>query len=214
MKEYYQQFLSYLEAQDKEKCVTYALDLVSQQKVEVVALYEQILQPALNGIGCQINEKNLCIWQEHVRSSIVRTIIECCYPFVLRDKQQIAPIGQRVIVICPDGEYHDIGARMVADFFTLCGFETVFVGASTPKTEFLLSLHDGIPQYIAMSVTNSYNLFAAAMTITEVKKIHPTIKFIVGGTAFASDVQSYQKIGADLLINTYDDLFKIARGEN
>lgn len=35
-------------------------------------------------------------------------------------------------VLCPPEEYHDLEARMVADFFTIAGFDTIYVGGNTP----------------------------------------------------------------------------------
>lgn len=65
----------FLHIEDKEKSLSYCMNLLSEKKVTVVDLYEQILRPALNNIIAEYPDPDELIWREHVRSSIVRTII-------------------------------------------------------------------------------------------------------------------------------------------
>ncbi len=75
MNEYYLKLLHFLQNEDKEKSLSYCMNLLSEKKVTVVELYEQILRPALNNIIAEYSDQDELIWREHVRSSIVRTII-------------------------------------------------------------------------------------------------------------------------------------------
>ena len=90
-------------------------------------------------------------------------MIENCYPFVVheRDQKYHSPARGKVIVVCPTEELHEIGARMVVDFFTLCGYTTTFIGANTPQDEIVSAIQVLKPVYIAISITNYYNLIAA-----------------------------------------------------
>ena len=40
--------------------------------------------------------------------------------------------GRCVVVTCVGGELHELGARMVGDFFDMAGWDTYFCGADTP----------------------------------------------------------------------------------
>lgn len=51
-------------------------------------MYTKILAPSLNTMECKIDEKNICIWREHVRISIIRTIVECCYPYIMKERHE------------------------------------------------------------------------------------------------------------------------------
>ena len=175
--------MAYIEKEDKESAVEYAINLLNEGKIDILTLYRDILSPSLNNMFCNVDEKEICVWREHVRSSIVRTIIECAYPYVIkeREKRGIKRKNQSAIVVCPQEEYHEIGARMAADFYTLLGFDTVFVGANTPKEDFVSAINVLKPKYVVISVTNYYNIVNAERAIKKLRqKANYDLKIIFG----------------------------------
>lgn len=211
MSKYLDEFLIPFGKGDKQGCVEFVLDKLSKGEVSVLSLYEDILKPALNDQVCDLKEKKLCVWKEHIRSAIVRTIIENCYSYVLREKANIGKAQKGMVaVICPDGEYHELGALMVSDYFTLCGYQSIFIGSSTPKEDFLDVIDEIKPDFIAVSVTNYYNLVSAKKTIGSIRaKSKHKVKIVVGGNAFLNNPEVYREIGADALVNTYDEVCKL-----
>lgn len=207
--EFYNKFMEYLEKEDKEKAVFYAISLLEENKIDILTLYTKILAPSLNNMFCKSTEKGICIWREHVRSSIIRTIIECAYPYVIkqRDKNGIERRNESVVVVCPQDEYHEIGARMVADFYTLHGFDTVFVGANTPKQDFVSAINVIKPKYVVISVTNYYNIVNAERAIKKIREnANYDLKIIVGGYAFRANKEIYKDIGADYLMDSFEEI--------
>jgi methanogenic corrinoid protein MtbC1 len=185
------------------------LSYLEEKKIDIVTLYTNILAPSLNNMKCNIEEGGVCIWKEHVRSSTIRTVIECCYPYVIREKNELYKDVNhgKVIVICPSEEYHEIGARMVSDFFTLSGFETIFVGSNTPKDEFIKAIDYINPKYLAISVTNYYNLVGVKATIDKIRtSSNNKLIILVGGHAFKNNPEAVKKIGADRFIDNFNDI--------
>ena len=214
MDKIYQRFYELLEREDKPAAVGYALSLLEEGQTDVVSLYTKILSPALNQIVCSLKDRNLCVWKEHVRSAIVRTIVECCYPYVLQERTRRGGEGRgSAAVMCPPGEYHDLGARMVADFFTLLGYETVFVGSNTPYGDFLAAADTIRPDIIAISISNYYNLVVTRRIIDELRKTirHP-FRIVIGGSAVADRPENAALLAADHTANTFEDLENIAKG--
>ncbi len=209
---FYNEFLSSLDEQDKERCVNLALSKLNNNEISVVALYNDILAPALKTPFCRDKSTDLCIWEEHLRTSIVRTVIECSYPFVIAEKRRTFGDSTKgiVIVLCPQEEYHEIGARMVADFFTLCGFSSAFIGANTPIRDILDAIKYLGPVYVAISVSVTYNLMAARRTIKKIADLRTQtgqgFLIIVGGNAFTKSSEIYRELGADNLLQTYNDI--------
>ena len=209
------EFLEYLDAEDKEKCVDFIIKKLDNKEIEVSTLYSQVLEPALNKFYCYVEEEKLCIWKEHVRNSIISTIIEICYSYILKERKDkgIKALNIKVLVGCPSEEYCDMGAKMISDIFTLYGFDSVFIGANTPRTEIRDAINILKPKIIALSITNYYNLLEAQKAIDLIRNYTEFDgKIVVGGIAFLSNPEIYKKIGADLLIENYSQIKNLAEG--
>lgn len=215
MNAYYETFRKLMEEEKKREAVEYSLSLVRENKTTIVEFYEGILAKTMNSIECHNDEKNMCIWREHVRSAIARTIIESFYPLVLEEQKNHyseAP-GKTVAVVCPDGEYHDMGARIVSDYFTLLNWDVIFVGNSTPKEEFVNVAQHLELDAVALSVTNPYNLVAAKKTIDLLRDKSPKdLKIYIGGGGFSKVADWRKDFHADGYVKTYQDLKELVEG--
>ena len=212
MHPFYEEFLKFLENEDKEKSLEFVISKLDNRDIDVPTLYMEVLEPALNLYYCDESE-TLCIWKEHIRTSIIRTIIEICYPYLIRERMEkgIKLNHIKVLVGCPAEEFHDVGAKMIADFFTLYGYDAIYVGANTPRTEIIDAINTLEPKIIALSVTNYFNLMEAEKAISLIKE-HTDFKgkIIVGGLAFISNPKIYEKIGADKFIENYNEIQTLA----
>ncbi len=217
MHRYFDDFMECLAAENKEACIDFVRGKLDSGELDILTLYNEILMPAQNQLVCWQDE-SLCIWKEHVRTSIVRTIIEFCFPYVIkeRDEKFGGANGKKVLIGCPAQEYHEIGARMVADYFTLLGFDVVFVGANTPQKEIMDALAHVNPAYVGISVTNFYNLVAANKLADELVRIREEkelgFKIVVGGNAFRNNPGAKEELHADALIQTFSELRKFVEG--
>jgi methanogenic corrinoid protein MtbC1 len=138
--------------------------------------------------------------------------LENCFQYVIkeRDEKYNLKVNKKIAVVCPTEEYHEIGARMITDFFTLLGYEAIFVGSNTPKEEFLEALKIIHFDYIALSVSNPYNLVAARKSIKNIRGANSKVKILVGGNAFNHRPNSYKEVGADMYLNSFKDIIKLA----
>lgn len=211
MNELYKELLFYLKNEDKEKALKFCLDSLNNNNINIIELYESFLTPAINSIVDEVIDEDDLIWKEHLRSGIVRTIIESAYPFVLKERDKLGNItDDKVIVMCPRFEDHELGARIVSDFFTIAGYDSVFIGANTPEKTIIKAVNSISPKYISISVTNYYNLISAKKTIEIIRNsIKHEIIFLLGGQAFISNPKSYKEIGGDLLLNSFDDILNL-----
>lgn len=215
MSDYQKQFSLFLEAEARKGAVEYALELLKNGDLGVVDLYIDVLTPSLNAMHCELANKKICIWKEHIQTAIVRTVVECCYPFILKELDSTKPSNKGlVVVLCPPEEYHDLGARMAADFFTLCGYQTTFVGSNTPYNDFYNAVETIKPKFIVVSVSNKYNLVVTKKIITDLKnKIGKDLKIIVGGQAFLENRENIKIVGANYFVNTFEDIKALSNAE-
>jgi len=202
MKQKYLDLIEYIHQQDREKAVGLAMELLENKEISIIELYENVLTMALYDIDCQEGDIE-CIWKEHVQTSIVRTIVELVYPYVLKEKEETKK--DKVLVVCPTEEHHEIGAKMAHDFFLLQGYDSTFIGANTPLTVILAACEFVKPKYVAISVTNYYHVIDAKKVVDEIKKQFPNITVLAGGQAF-KDKEAIQAVNADVHLTTYQSI--------
>ncbi len=206
--EHLSEFFKNLKSGNKEACVSFCLDLLATGQTDIKGLYEGVLKAALDSLTCDIQEKDLCIWREHASTTIVRAVIECAYPYVIRERDARSRRKQgKIFVLCPEGETHEIGARMITDYVTILGFDASFVGSNTPKEEILKAVQLLDVDLIMVSITNYYNLVAAGKMIDLIRnKAGKPVRIIVGGQAFVNNEQVCTWIKADKVLQKFDDL--------
>lgn len=201
----YNLFLQMLEQERKDLAVNYALALLDEKKITIEELYLEWLSKPLLEFSCQVDDKEVCIWKEHYRTSIIRTIIECTYPYILERLKTVTKIPLKVVVVTPAQEYHEIGALIIANLMALLGLDAAFIGANTPKEEIISAVRAFKPDFVALSVTNPYNLVVTKKITEELKASFPDIRIILGGQA----LQNYNtnvSLHYDYIINTYAEM--------
>ena len=211
----YEKFVECLENDDKANAVRIALDALETGKVGIVELYTELLMPVQNKMELEERLESVAIWKEHFRTSVVRTVMEYCYPRVVNEglRNSFKKGRKKIVVFCPAEEYHDIGARMIADFFTLCGHQVYFLGGNTPPEALMQAMVRLRPEVIAMGVSNYFNLVAARRTIEDVRKIlGKNIYVILGGAAFKDNLAVVKEIGGDCYIDSYDVVARVSEG--
>lgn len=203
------EFIEILETENRFAALQFLLELKAKRDLSVLEIYEELLTPALNQMVHTGNE-NIDIWREHVRTSIIETIIENMLPFcqIERKTGETVP-GKIVAVLCPPEEYHDIGARMAADILSIAGFDAIFVGSNTPYRAFEAGLSAQPIDYIAISITNPYHLVSARKIIDGIRESHPLVKIIVGGNAILNNPDIAEVLSADFTAGTLKDLSRL-----
>jgi methanogenic corrinoid protein MtbC1 len=122
-------------AHDRPGMVTEALRAVDAGEIDIPVLYHDVLVPLMKRIGEGWQHGHLRIWEEHLASASVRTIVESLHPQVMALKAAGTPSGRSVLLACPPGEAHDLGLRMLADVFEVNGWTTYYLGADTPTIQ-------------------------------------------------------------------------------
>jgi|GEM_PF-752037 len=204
VKQVYSDFYPALQAGDKIKCYKLVQAALTEGLL-IQDLYQAVLEKSLYTIASQSNKQSLPVWQEHLQTNIVLTLIETAFPYVMAQKQ--ASIHKRVLVCCPMEEYHFLGARMTYDFFTLLGFEAYYLGANTPDQEILCAVKDLSPDLVSISVTNYYHLSRVKHLVKTLKQLD--VKVSLGGYAIQFTQGAHASLGADFYPYTYEDLEEI-----
>ncbi len=157
--------------------------------------YEHVVKYALYNIGTLWERNEISVAEEHLATAIVVRITSFLYCRFVGTPQTK---GTAVVSTAPN-EFHEVGARMVADMLELDGWDVTYLGANTPPEELTKFLKQKQPFLLALSVATALNLEKAQSLITVVKNTPElsATRILVGGVAFKSAPQLWKDFGAD-----------------
>lgn len=109
-------------------------------------------------------------------------------------------------------ELHEMGIRMVSDFFEMDGWDTHYLGANMSDEHLIKLLNKNKPDILAISVTMPLHIDKAAQLIKKVRADEQTskIKILVGGYPFGIVPDLWKKIGADASAKSAKEAIGIA----
>lgn len=148
--------------------------------VPILNLYEDLFRKSLHNVGKLWEYNQISVAIEHMATSITESLINMTYPYMFRQEKN----GKRAIVACVPGEYHQIGSRMVADFFEIYGWDSYYIGGNTPKTDLFDLIEEKNPTILAMSISIFFNMHTLIDLIAQINYKFPNQKIIAGGQAF------------------------------
>ena len=171
------------------------LDAV-ESGVAVHDIYLNVFQPALYEIGRLWQTNQISVAREHYCTAATQMIMSQLFPYVsLRARKN----GGVVVTTCVEGDLHEIGGRMVADFLEMAGWETYHLGANTPTKSVVAELIERRAHVLGISASVSFDVAAVADLIAAVRTTQQCadIKILVGGYLFNQDRVLWLKLGAD-----------------
>lgn len=112
-----------------------------------------------------------------------------------------------------EGNLHEIGVRMVADFFEMEGWDTVYLGANTPNASVIEMLLEYKPDILAISATLALQINSIKALIDSVRECLgiASPKILVGGAPFSRNPELWKTIGADTCGYDAEDAIKKAQ---
>lgn len=174
-----------LAAHDKAGAVSIALEAIRAGTIDLDGLYE-MLGGLLADVGSAWQDGTLPVWEEHLVSGTVRTIIEAAYPLLPRPSGSEGE-GRTVVLACPQDEAHDLGLRMLSDRFEMAGWHTHFLGADTPVGEIAAAASMLGADLIVLSASTHFHRMRIRSLLDELHAALPGIRVVVGGAAFSRD---------------------------
>jgi methanogenic corrinoid protein MtbC1 len=170
------------------------LDEVAQG-ASIKDIYLHVFQPSQYEIGrlWQINQ--ISVAQEHYCTAATQLIMSQLYAHILNTKKN----GRRLVATGVGGELHEIGLRMLADFFEMEGWDTYYLGSNTPASTIVQTLTERKSDVLAISVTMTFHISLAAALIQQVRAFDSgrLIKILIGGYPFNIEPELWRQVNAD-----------------
>ncbi len=177
--ELYEQYLDLLLKGRRAECAGIVLKLLDQH-VELKSLYMDLFQRSLYAVGELWELNKISVSREHLATAITESLLNLVYPRLLENTQT----GKKVVVSCAANELHQIGGKIVADFFELNGWESHFLGANTPIPEILGYIQETKPDLVGLSLSVYFNMPSLIKEIEAIRSNFKHIDIFLGGQAF------------------------------
>ena len=188
------QYLDMLLRGERSAAGRLILDAVSDH-ISVQDIYLRVFQPSQQELGrlWQINQ--LSVAQEHYCTAVTQLIMSQLYANIFTTNRN----GHCLVAACVGGELHEIGLRMVTDFFEMEGWDTYYLGSNTPASGIVQALVERKADILAISATMTFHVKLVADLIKQVRTVDTgwRIKILTGGYPFNIEPKLWQQVGAD-----------------
>jgi len=158
-------------------------------------VYLEIFQPAQYEVGRLWQLNKISVAQEHYCTAATQLVMSQLYPHVFATPRN----GRVLVAACVGGELHELGMRMVSDFFEMDGWDSFYMGANSPTGSIVHTLQQREAHLLALSTTISSNVGRLADIIRTVRTSgrRGNLPVIVGGYPFNIAPGLAEEIGAD-----------------
>ena len=183
---------------------THALDEALQRAQVSLGdqgLLRRVITPLARELGLLWKAGRITAAQEHFFTAMAKMFIWTLTRQYRPDKR--APT---MVVATPAGQYHEIGARIVAAVASSNGWNVTYLGASLPAFEIAGAVQTCGATALALSIVFPEDDPHLAAEITQLGQLLPQkVRLLVGGRASAAYLPALERIGARLLA-TLDEL--------
>lgn len=190
----YEHYLAALRRGDRRQALG-VVQLALTTQVDIRDLYMEVFQPAMHEIGRLWETNQLTVAQEHLATAITQSVMAQLYGHVFAHPC----IGRTLVATCIGGELHELGIRMVADFFELEGWDVFYLGANVPQEEVVEMLHERRTDLLGISVSLNPHVKQAHDLIRAVRAtpVGREVVIMVGGHPFNREPHLVEMVGAD-----------------
>ncbi|MGB8649811.1 MAG: cobalamin-dependent protein, partial [Mycobacteriales bacterium] len=156
-------------------------------------LVVDLLAPAQREVGRRWQTAAWSIADEHVATGVIDAALAAAT--LAANRQRPGPTGPRVVVTCPDGEWHQLPARMFGALLEDAGVSVTQLGPSLPPRDLVRALRRRPFAAVVLSCTLPANLVAAGLLVDSAHEAG--VPVLVGGQAFGPDRRRADALGAD-----------------
>ena len=167
----------------------------AQHGIAVRDLYLHVFQRSLYETGRLWQLNQISVAQEHYCTAATQLIMSQLYPYIFGNEKTHGVL----VATCVAGDLHEIGARMVSDFFEMDGWHTYYLGANVPPSAVVQTLVQRQADVLAISATITYHVRSVESLIAAVRRRPECCraKILVGGYPFKVALDLWKMIGAD-----------------
>ena len=158
-------------------------------------VYLHVFQPSQYEIGRLWQTNRITVAEEHYCTAATQLVMSQLFEHVFASVKT----GSTMVATSVAGNLHELGPRMVADFFEMDGWDTYYLGADTPNDAVVAALVARDAAILAVSAALPTHVEQVRTLIGAVRDepACAAVKVLVGGRPFNRDPVLWRAVGAD-----------------
>jgi MerR family transcriptional regulator, light-induced transcriptional regulator len=158
-------------------------------------VYLHVLKPVQCELGRMWHLGEITVAEEHFATATTQMVMAQALMYSTPKPSN----GKTMLAASVDGNNHDLGVRMVADFFELDGWRVIYLGPSVPADDILAAVIDYHVDLVALSASMPSHLrqIEDAVRVIRSSAGPSGPKIMVGGFAFSAAPSMWRTTGAD-----------------
>ena len=158
---------------------------------------QRILLPLQRRVGELWHQGRLNVGVEHYVTKIIQQKL-----FSVMNQLPVNEFGPRILIACPEGETHEIGAQAVAYIAAMRGCHVYYLGPNLPSSDLATFCETIKPDLVLLSLTEIKEEAAALQQLKELEKLATRWSVGVGGQGALAFTDRLRDTNIELL----DDL--------
>lgn len=177
---------------------------------ELATIYTDLFQRSLYQVGDLWERGKISVAVEHLATAQTESLMALAYPLLFARPR----CGRSAVISCVANETHQIGGKMVADILELNGWDTWFLGASTPVTDLTDLIAEKAPDVVGLSLSIYFRMPELEAAVRAVRAVRPGQRIIAGGQAFGrGGREGLQRLDSVECMDSIVDLEALIRGQ-
>lgn len=202
---YYQRYETAIFKGDREGLNTLIAEMREDQ-LSMEFIYGEIMQKFQRRVGVLWHEQQISVAKEHYATAMSQYAMTLMYDQIFTTPRK----GRKMFAACVSGELHELGIRLIADYFEYKGWDTAYYGANNTEMSLVQAIKEQSPDIIFLSCTMSYHLDHLEKLIHAIKKSGVLVPVCVGGYPFGVAPILAEQIGADYHTLDFKEAFQLA----
>ncbi len=195
MAELFTQYLEHLF--DGKRAEARELLFAAQDRgVTASKLLQTVIWPAMEQVDNLYRNNKISLIREHMATRINRMLADQLHGLLRREPKS----GQRMVILCGDGEREELGAQIMADLFEAKGWSVWFLGSGVPNDEVLEFIGKKMPDILCIYGTLPAAIPNTRALIELIREINvcDQMQILVSGGVFNRADGLADEIRADL----------------
>lgn len=178
---------------DRRAASVLIMDAV-KQGIPISDIYLNVFQKSQYEVGRLWMTNKITVAKEHFCTAATQQIMGQLYPYIFSTERN----GYKLVAANIGGELHEIGIRMVADFFEMDGWDTYYLGANTPIESIVSAINDNDADVVGLSIAVTFQVGFLKNIVNQIRNnIDKNVKIIIGGLALQKVGKKWKDFNAD-----------------